>query len=115
MTASNVEQYFDIELTGKSFEGNKLTVSYDIAPKKKDYSQEEESSNEIIIRLIVYAYDEKGSTNSIAEKSYSTILKKQSDYSASGKIEVILPTSTLETVYWNHDIDSCTGTIVDIQ
>ena len=115
LTVNNVEQYFDIELTGKSFEGNKLTVAYDIAPKKNTYSQAEGSSNDIVIRLVVYAYDEKGSTNPIVEKSYSTILKKQSGYSASGKIEVLLPTSTLETVYWNYDIESCTGTIAGVQ
>ncbi len=115
LTVNNIEQYFDIELTGKSFEGNKLTVTYDIGPKKKEYSKDDGFSKEIVIKLVVYAYDEKGSTNAIAEKSYTIILKKQSDFSASGKIEVILPTSTLETVYWDHDIDSCTGTIAGVQ
>lgn len=115
LNENNVEQYFDIELTGKSFEGNKLTISYNIAPKKKVYSQEDGSSKEIVIRLVVHAYDEKGSTNAIAEKSYSTILKKQNDYSASGKIEVILPQSTLETVYWDYGIDSCTGIIEEME
>ena len=27
---------------------------------------------------------------------------------------VILPISTLETVYWNHIIDSCTGSIAGV-
>ena len=115
LSADNVEQYFDIVLTGESFEGNKLTVNYEIAPKEKTYAQEEGSSSDLVIRLIVYAYDEEGSTSAITQKNYSIILKKKKDYSASGKITIELPISTLETVYWNHSIDSCTGVIVDVQ
>ncbi len=111
LSADNIEQYFDIKLTGKSFEGNKLTVAFDIAPQKETYWQAESSSNEIVIRLVVYAYDDEKSTNVIAQKNYTNILKKKNNYSTSGKIEIILPTSTLETVYWNYDIDKCTGTI----
>ena len=80
-----------------------MTVSIDVTPKKKEYPQEEGSSGEILIQLIIYVYDEEKSTSAIAEKSRLVLLMKERDYSYSGWTEVILPTNTLKTVYWNYD------------
>lgn len=110
LTENNVEQYFNIELEGVSYEGPVLTLKYDITPKNTAYAKSTQSSKDIIIKYSIGVYDAEESNKPFKQQDFSVIIKKADNYSKTGEIRITnLP--ELDTVFWDYEISSATGSI----
>lgn len=110
LTKYTAENYFDISISGKEYVGNTFTLSYSVKPKSTEYAKSSASSNEIILKLNIGLYTTEQGKTPFQNKDYSIVLKKSNGYKASGTINIYV-TKSLNTVYWNHSVESCSGKI----
>lgn len=110
LTEDNVEQYFNTELEGVSYEGTILTLKYDISPKDTAYAKSTQSSKDIIIKYSIGVYDDEESNKPFKQQDYSVIIKRTENYSKTGEIRI---TNLLEmdTIFWDYEISNVTGSI----
>ena len=111
VTDKTVDKYFDVLLEGVSFIGKKLTLKYTVSPLSDTYTKHEQSSSEITINFSIDVYGSKTATKPVQHKDYSVVLKKGEGYSRSGNIDILLPSDSVETAYWDYSIVSCSGSI----
>ena len=105
----NVENYFNIDLEGKSFDSKKgLTLSYSISPVVSSYATKAGSDAEIVIKLKLKAYKMKGSTVADKTKDYTIILKKNEGYKRSGTIDFSF-VMNVDSVYWGYEVVNVEG------
>ncbi len=111
LNENNVEHYFNVSLEGSSFEGKKFVLKYSVSPKNSLYAKSKQSSADLTVKFSIDVYDSKEALTPVQHKDYTVILKKEDNYSRSGKIEIILPSDDIETAYWDYSIASSSGKI----